>query len=627
MEIAKLFMNFKLRVKLLFAFGSILLLTVLLFLKFFQTLDRVNSYQSLSERVDGVNIHLLEMDAAAHYFIFEGYKNSDFHEKNKSPFIETYNQNLIALKAELEFIEADGVFRNEGVATHIISNSLDSLDSKFKILIDLFQKRGFKDFGLEGKLRKSIHSVENSSFQYDKADMLTLRRHEKDFFLRKDLKYQNEFNKKFDQFISSVQSQPASEERASIIRDLEDYQFKFGNVVDIDARIGLKETEGIKGIINNDLVKLKSSIQLLRTNIKDKSSSFKQRAITTLLTLFLVQLALGIVLTIVYSDVITKAIKELRSAMTSLADGIFPSRLTVKSAEEIGQTKQAFNQLLDRMQAAQEFSEELGNGRLKASYNSIFSNDILARSLLKMQTQLVSASEKQEIINWNNVGMAQLNDILKMENAEIHVLGDKIVKLLVQYLKANQGALYIIHNNDSEHYAERVSTYAYNKKKFVDQQIEAGQGLVGQCMLEKATIILTDLPTDFVKITSGLGEAVPSFVIILPLMIQNRIEGVLELASFEKLQTYQIQFLEKIGENIASILANKKINLETSHLLEEAQQRAQLLASQEEEIRQNAEEMQAIQEQLEREKRAMEQEIVLLKSMLKGQFNEVQRIN
>ncbi len=620
MDIVSVFINLKLRVKLLFAFGSILILTVLLFLKFFQTLNKVDSYQRVSEKVDAVNIHLLEMDAAAQYFIFEGYKRPDFHEHDKSQFVEVYAQNLLLVREELQFIESANLL-NTVSTTEVILQSLDSLDTKFNLLITLLKKRGFKDFGLEGLLRKAIHSVENSSFPYDKADMLTLRRHEKDFFLRKDIKYQNEFDAKFDRFVSYIQTTPSNAERDAILADLRDYQMLFSYVVDIDRRIGLKETDGFKGQINADLIKLKGSIQSLRLHIKDISSFFKQSAITTLIMLFVAQLTLGVILTIVYSDVITKAIKELRNAMKSLSDGIFPTKLIVKSNEEIGETKLAFNQLLDRMKAAQNFSEELGNGKLKAAYDLNFKDDILARSLIKMQIQLVDASEKQEIINWNNLGLAKLNEILKTENSEIHVLGDKIINLLVKYLNANQGAIYVIHQSESEHYAERIATYAYNKKKFIDQRIEVGQGLIGQCMLEKSTIVLTDIPSEFIKITSGLGEAVPSFIIILPLIIQNRIEGIVELASFQKLKSHQIGFLERIAENIASILANKKINSETAHLLDDARHRAQQLASQEEEIRQNAEEMQAIQEQLEREKMSMEGEITLLKSMLQNQLS------
>lgn len=627
MEISNLILNLKLRIKLLLAFGSILLLTALLFLIFFHTLNRIDSYQQVSEKVDGVNIHLLEMDAAAQYFIFDGFKNADFHKHNRSTLVETYALNLGLVQEELAAIGSVGLLDTLSSA-RIIASELNILDAKFNQLIDLFRKRGFKDFGLEGQLRSAIHEVENTTFNYNKADLLTLRRHEKDFFLRKDLKYQIEFNKKFDQFIASVQEEPVSDGREAIVKNLLNYQQQFNSVVDIDSQIGLMETDGLKGDINKHLSTLKGSIQDLRIHIKEKSRLFKQQSMAILITLFIVQLALGIVLTVVYSGVITKAIKELRKAMKDLSDGIFPPKLLVKSSEEIGQTKAAFNQLLDRMKAAQSFSEDLGKGNINASYNSLFTDDILARSLISMQRQLVTSHNEQVIINWNNVGAAQLNDLLKAENEEITALGDKIIKLLVNYLGANQGALYMVKQNELTHYAERVATFAYEKKKYVDQRIDAGQGLIGQCLLERSTIILTDIPVDYVKITSGLGEALPNYVIIIPLAIRSKLEGIIEIASFQKLKKYQVDFLEKIAENIASIVSNKNTNLETSRLLNEARERAEQLTSQEEEIRQNAEEMEAIQEQLEREKNSMEKEIQLLKSLLAGgQLNEVHRVN
>jgi septal ring factor EnvC (AmiA/AmiB activator) len=121
------------------------------------------------------------------------------------------------------------------------------------------------------------------------------------------------------------------------------------------------------------------------------------------------------------------------------------------------------------------------------------------------------------------------------------------------------------------------------------------------------------VPGDYIKITSGLGEATPRFVVIVPLIIQSRVMGVMELASFEVMESYKIDFLKKISENIASILLNKKINTETSQLLAEAKEKEQRLAAQEEELRQNAEEMQAVQEQMERQQRELEKEIQKLK--------------
>jgi methyl-accepting chemotaxis protein len=179
--------------------------------------------------------------------------------------------------------------------------------------------------------------------------------------------------------------------------------------------------------------------------------------------------------------------------------------------------------------------------------------------------------------------------------------------MLVEYLSANQAALYVA--NKEEEYFERISTYAYGKKKGVEEKIDLNEGLIGQCAMEKSTIYLKEIPSDYVKITSGLGEATPRNILIVPLKIQEEVNGVLELASFEIFEEHQIQFIEKIGENIASLLSNRQVAEHTKRLLEESQQRAHALAQQEEEMRQNAEELQTTQEEMERQRRDMEEEI------------------
>jgi hypothetical protein len=286
----------------------------------------------------------------------------------------------------------------------------------------------------------------------------------------------------------------------------------------------------------------------------------------------------------------------------------------VKSHEEIGKTKTAFNQLLDRMKAATQFASSLGDGHLETHYDNQYADDILARSLIKMRDQLSEAHALQAVENWTNTGLAKMNDVLKSESADVAAIADEILSLMVRYVKVNQGALYLLEGEGNDQYLERVATYAYAKRKFIEQRISIGQGLVGQCVLEKSTMILTQLPKDYIRITSGLGEALPGFVVILPLKIQERVMGVLELASFEELKKHEVAFLEKIAENIASLLSSRKTAAVTLQLLNDARLQTQKLAAQEEEIRQNAEEMQAIQEQMLREKLLLEKEVAILRT-------------
>jgi len=194
-------------------------------------------------------------------------------------------------------------------------------------------------------------------------------------------------------------------------------------------------------------------------------------------------------------------------------------------------------------------------------------------------------------------GLAKFGEILRQNNDDIQKLSDEIIKNLVHYVDAIQGGLFILNDEDKENVVlELSSVYAYNRKKFMEKKIKLGEGLVGTCAIEKLSIYLTDVPNDYVEITSGLGGANPRSILLMPLKIEDSIFGVIELASFNEFEQYKQEFIEKLSENIASTLNAAKINIRTSQLLEQSQQQAEELSAQKEEMRQNMEELMATQE-------------------------------
>ncbi|MFO0505595.1 MAG: PAS domain-containing protein [Chryseotalea sp.] len=253
----------------------------------------------------------------------------------------------------------------------------------------------------------------------------------------------------------------------------------------------------------------------------------------------------------------------------------------------------------------QQFAEYISKGELKASYPSS-EPDALGKSLLTMRTNLVEARSREEKEKFVTVGLASVGEILRAHVNDLHQLCDKVLIELIHYMKANQGFIFTVEkeNNDHEH-LQLASAYAWNRKKYVQRKFDIGQGLVGQAAIEKSTIYMTDVPDDYVMISSGLGEANPTSILIIPLKNEEQVVGVLEMASFRKFEKFEIEFLEKVGESIASTILNSRNNERNKELLEQSHMLTEQMKAQEEEMRQNMEEMQATQEEMARTQRIM----------------------
>lgn len=246
-----------------------------------------------------------------------------------------------------------------------------------------------------------------------------------------------------------------------------------------------------------------------------------------------------------------------------------------------------------------EIAKLMANGNLDVSIETS-QNDWMGEALQVLQTNLKAARTKEEQEKYTNVGIAEISSILRNVNQNIAQLCDQSLRFLVKYTQANQGAIFVISKLDGREVLQLEACYAYNRKKYLQKHIELGEGLLGQTFLEKETTYLLEVPQNYTHITSGLGEATPTCLILIPLIYNEQAYGVMELAYFTKLDNHVITFLTKAAENIASAIVAAKNSLHTQNLLELATKQREELKNQEEELRQNLEEMQAAQEELHR---------------------------
>jgi len=179
-------------------------------------------------------------------------------------------------------------------------------------------------------------------------------------------------------------------------------------------------------------------------------------------------------------------------------------------------------------------------------------------------------------------------------------LAYNIISNLVKYVGAIQGAIYFTNEEDPDNIKLELSAcYAYEKQKLIEQTFSVDDGLLGRAYHENRVINLTDLPPGYIKIVSGLGDAQPSNLIIVPLIFNQKNSGMLELASFKKFEEYQVTFLSRIAESIASAISGLKISERTETLLQRSQEQSKLMKIQEVEMRRNLQEMRRLKEEAE----------------------------
>ncbi len=236
---------------------------------------------------------------------------------------------------------------------------------------------------------------------------------------------------------------------------------------------------------------------------------------------------------------------------------------------------------------------------------TIKEGDRLGAALSSMGIKLRKSAEEDQRTQWANAGLANFSSLFrKTDHLNISGFCDQFVSDLAKYINANQVAIHVT-EQAPEGYTRIVmkGSYAYGRKKFMEHEVRVGEGLVGQAYLERKPIYLKDVPSDFCRITSGLGEAVPSNVYILPLVYNDEVRGVLEIASFHIFEDFEMAFVQQLGEEVAAMIDSRVVKEHTNMLLEESMKQKQELEASEEELRQNIEEMQATQEELERMKR------------------------
>ncbi len=330
-------------------------------------------------------------------------------------------------------------------------------------------------------------------------------------------------------------------------------------------------------------------------------------------------LVISIVTSLLTANRVTSPVRKIQGIIDHLSKGELSQEIKSTSNDEVGKMIDAVSKLVSGLRETSRFAQDIGNGNYSSEFTPLGENDELGNALLSMRENLQKVSEEDRHRNWANEGYAKFGEILRNTTDSFSQLGPKLVAELVDYLNANQGGIFVVNDSkpDDKH-LELVGCYAWEKQKYLKKKIYWGEGMAGQVWREGDTVFITDVPDDYIKITSGLGKANPKSILIVPLKFNQETHGVLEIASFNVFESYHIEFVERLSESIASTISSITINKKTRKLLEESQMQSEELRMKDEEMRQNMEEMQATQEQVQRKEQEFLEKIARLEAEVEG---------
>ncbi|HEY9851270.1 MAG TPA: HAMP domain-containing protein [Leptolyngbyaceae cyanobacterium] len=261
---------------------------------------------------------------------------------------------------------------------------------------------------------------------------------------------------------------------------------------------------------------------------------------------------------------------------------------------------------------------------------------ILKDNINQMIANLRETTQKNTEQDWLKTNLAKFTRMLQGQR-DLETVSKLILSELAPLVSAQHGVFYLMENSEADHYLKLLSTYAYRERKHLANRFSMGEGLVGQCALEKERILITEVPDNYIKISSGLGESKPLNAVVLPVLFEGQVTAVIELASFRRFSEIHLTFFDQLTESIAIVLNTIAASMRTEELLKQSQSLAEELQTQQGELRETnkrleeqAKSLKASEELLKNQQEQLQQtneELEEKARLLELQNREVERKN
>jgi len=303
-----------------------------------------------------------------------------------------------------------------------------------------------------------------------------------------------------------------------------------------------------------------------------------------------------------YKDILKVILSMSETTESTKAIALGDYSITVPVRSDKDELSLSINQMIDNFSSIVEQANAISTGDYDATLTPRSEQDQLSHAINQMTSNLRKARSKNEKAQWFNEGQNKLSEAMRGD-LDVSEISQKILQFLCPYLDAKIGAIYY---TQEDNILKLSGTFAYKNRKALDNTLEFGDGIVGQCAIEKNYITLENLPENYFTIQSGLGSIQPKHLIAIPFMHDGKASGVIELGFLNYISESSIKFLTENTENIG-IVFNSSIS---RTLLDSALEKSNELAHG---LKEQQEELQAKNEVMAEQTKALQESEVQLK--------------
>ncbi len=361
-----------------------------------------------------------------------------------------------------------------------------------------------------------------------------------------------------------------------------------------------------------------SKITNFITDFQEQISYENDKTYQSIFTILTISFLLFLFITIVVFSQLNKKVYHsldfIRKITEEATHDKFRENISVRYASLPEDIVANLKVLFSKFQNTNAIIKLISEGKQKEITENLLEKSLLRKSFTKLINNLIEIKEKEEERRnkeeeqkWISQGVLEISEVFKVNNQDLVLLSEQIISQLVNYTHAAQGAIFIYDADSDANNLHLLASYAFGRQRFLEKKVRLGQGLVGACAKEKHSLTLKQVPEEYYKIGTALGNASPKSLYLHPLIMEENLLGVIELASFEELTQREIKLIERIGANIAISLSNAQNNLKTVRLLEQSRSQTEEIQYRENKLKNVIEEQQEHKSELQNKQKEFDE--------------------